>query len=294
MTFVKYPHLERLGTTEVEDITFGTCHVFYKIDGTNASVWYEGQLRAGSRNRELTVDNDNAGFAQWVMSESNRFEQLFEEYPGLYLYGEWLVPHSLKTYADDAWRKFYIFDVWDKTKFLPYEDYQPILKKYGLDYIPPLAVCKNPSVDQLYSLLERTGEFLIKDGAGRGEGLVVKNYDWKNKFDRQVWAKLVTNEFKEKAHKEMGAPLIQGSRLIEETIVDEFCTEEFIKKEKAKLENEVGSWKSEYIPKLLGVVYYTFIQEETWNWVKKYKNPEVSFKLLNRLVINKIKKVCEL
>ncbi len=32
MTFIKYQHLERFGSTEVEQIEFGECFVFPKID----------------------------------------------------------------------------------------------------------------------------------------------------------------------------------------------------------------------------------------------------------------------
>jgi hypothetical protein len=66
MEFKKYMHLERFGTSEVEGIEIGTTYVFPKLDGTNASVWFEdGKIKAGSRNRELSFDNDNAGFYKW-------------------------------------------------------------------------------------------------------------------------------------------------------------------------------------------------------------------------------------
>ena len=64
MEFRKYQHIERFGTDEVDGIEFGKCYIFYKIDGTNGSVWLDndGNLKAGSRNRELTLENDNARF----------------------------------------------------------------------------------------------------------------------------------------------------------------------------------------------------------------------------------------
>lgn len=36
MEFNKYQHIERFGTDEVENIEFGRCFIFYKIDGT---IW---------------------------------------------------------------------------------------------------------------------------------------------------------------------------------------------------------------------------------------------------------------
>ncbi len=38
MTFLRYPHLEKYGNQAVQDIEFGVCHIFPKLDGTNARV----------------------------------------------------------------------------------------------------------------------------------------------------------------------------------------------------------------------------------------------------------------
>ena len=120
--FVKYQHLERFGTAETEGIEFGECYVFPKIDGTNASVWYENeQIKAGSRNRELSLEKDNAGFFEWVI-QNKAIQEFLQEHSDLRLFGEWLVPHSLKTYRDDAWRRFYVFDVMRGDDYLHFEE----------------------------------------------------------------------------------------------------------------------------------------------------------------------------
>lgn len=294
MKFNKYMHIERYGTDEVEDIEFGECYIFYKIDGTNGSVWLDdGQVKAGSRNRELTLDNDNAGFYNYIIKNENIINYL-KEHPNHRLYGEWLVPHSLKTYREDAWRKFYIFDVAlhkddDTEELLPYEVYKFMLEKYNLDYIPPLAIMKNANYDSLIKLLEKTGQFLIEDGKGNGEGIVIKNYSFVNKYGRQTWAKIVANEFKEKHAKAMGASIVNSTELVEEKIINKFCTEAFIEKEYSKIVNEKEGWRSQYIQMLLGRVYSEFIKEESWNFVKELKNPRVNYKTLNSLLIKKVK-----
>lgn len=61
-SFYKYQHVERLGTTETNGIEMGMCYIFPKIDGTNSQLWFNEGLQAGSRNRHLEVENDNAGF----------------------------------------------------------------------------------------------------------------------------------------------------------------------------------------------------------------------------------------
>lgn len=298
MQFKKYMHIERLGTDEVEDIEFGECYVFYKIDGTNGSVWLddEGNIKAGSRTRELTLEKDNAGFYAYVL-ENEKIKAYLKEHPNHRLYGEWLVPHSLKTYRKDAWRKFYIFDVSLETEghdeLLPYEVYKAMLDKFELDYIPPLAILKNASDDSFIKLLEKTGQFLVEDGKGNGEGIVIKNYSFINKYGRQTWAKIVANEFKEVHAKTMGASIVTSTQLVEEKIVDKFCTETFIDKEYCKIVNEMQGWKSQYIPMLLSRVYSEFIKEESWNFVKYFKNPKINYKTLQALVTQKIKETKE-
>lgn len=294
MEFRKYQHIERFGTDEVDGIEFGKCYIFYKIDGTNASVWLdkEGKVKAGSRNRELTLENDNAGFYNAIINDE-RIINYLNTHPSHRLFGEWLVPHTLKTYRQDAWRKFYIFDVCldkeDGLEYIPYDIYKPLLEEFNLNYIPPLAIITNPTYESLIKCLEKTGQFLIEDGKGIGEGIVIKNYDFYNKYKRQTWAKIVANEFKEKHHKEMGCPEIKTEKMIEEKIVDDFCTESFIEKEYTKIVIEQNGWQSKYIPMLLGRVFSELIKEESWNIVKKYKNPKIDYKTLNALVIRKIK-----
>lgn len=294
--FTKYQHVERVTHQECEGLLEGLCYVFPKIDGTNASVWInEGSLCSGSRNRELSEESDNAGFHKWIISKLDQFLPLFVSHENYILYGEWLVPHSLKTYRDEAWRDFYVFDVLDTFTglMLPYEAYKDLLEEHKINYIPPLAKIKDPNSENLLQLLERSGEFLIKDGHGKGEGIVVKNYDFVNKYGRQVWGKMVTNEFKEVHTKTMGAPEINSTLLVEEQIVRDHLTEEFIKKEQAKIvsASSVEFFDNSMIGETLGRVWYEFIREETWNWVKEHKGPKVNFRLLQNLVFKKTKEV---
>lgn len=287
--FTKYMHLERLGTTEVEGIEVGTVYVFPKLDGTNASVWFEdGELAAGSRNRKLSVENDNAGFFNWAKTQEN-LQRMVKDYPFCTFYGEWLVPHSLTTYRDDAWRKLYLFDVFDREEgeYLSYEATQALFEEYGVDYLPPLAIVKNGTYETFQELLQKN-VFLIKEGMGVGEGIVLKNYHWRNRFGNVVWAKLITNSFKEVHHKAMGAPII-GPDAVEERIVEKFVTQHLVDKVQAKLSLENDGWHSKLIPQLLGVVFYDLIKEEMWEILKDFKNPKIDFGFLQRLTIARIK-----
>lgn len=295
MYFKKYQHIERFGTDEVSGIELGEAYVFPKIDGTNASIWVDNDLniKSGSRNRELSLKKDNSGFCKWT-SEQKRIKDFLSKYPNLRLYGEWLIPHSLKTYRKDAWRKFYVFDVCidkndDSVEYLKYELYKEKLEEFNLDYIPCIAKIKNGSYEQFIKWLQHN-IFLIEDGKGAGEGIVIKNYDFYNKYGRQTWAKIITSEFKEKHSKVMGASEVKGKKLIEEEIAEKYCIEALVEKTFEKIKNE-NEWSNKKIPELLNRVYHDIIQEECWNIVKENKMPTINFKTLHHFVITKVKKI---
>ena len=284
MGFVKYQHIERFESDTVSGISKGKCFIFPKIDGTNASIWMEnGEIRAGSRNKELTKDHDNAGFYQWVLSHSDMFSPFFYKNPDLTLYGEWLVPHTIRAYKDNAWRNFYIFDVainkvHSPFFYLPYYTYSKILDKFSLEYIRPQNIIMNPTMDQLEKELEKN-HYLMENTSDCGEGIVIKNYDYINKFGNQIWAKIVRSEFIEKHSHNPHTPKPAVDH-IEIEIAKNYVTGALVQKEKSKIVNESGCWESKYIPRLLNTVYYSIVTECMWDIVKKYKNPKIDFKLM--------------
>ena len=296
MDFEKYQHVEKFGTTEVEGIDIGTCYIFPKIDGTNGTIWYEtdnrgvGQVCAGSRTRRLSYpDVDNQGFYKWIVEsgEGEKCANLLRDRPAMRLYGEFLVPHTLRTYDDKAWGKFYVFDVMDYDAYLPYEDYSLLLDAHDIEYIPPIAIIKNPTYEKLIGFLDRN-TYLIKDGQGVGEGIVIKNYDYRNKYGRQTWAKIVSNEFKA-SHAKVQPTEVQERRLVEEDIVNKYVTLSLVEKEYAKI--AIDGWESKMIPRLLGTVYYCLVKEECWNFVKEFKNPSIDFKRLMYFTNNRVKQL---
>lgn len=130
--------------------------------------------------------------------------------------------------------------------------------------------------------------YLMKDN-GIGEGIVIKNYSYKNKYYRVVWAKMVTDEFKE-VHRETFGGENQEIESIEQKIVNVFLTNAFIEKEYNKLllalENEGRVWTNKCIPELLGRIYKEFIDEECFNFIKKFKAP-----IVNQSTYSKFQKI---
>ncbi len=233
------------------------------------------------------------------------------------LFGEWMVPHTFKQYRDEVWRKFYVFDVWHiaEERWLSYSRYWKLCADFGLHVIEPLAIIKNPAPQNLQRLVE-SNTYLIKDGGGPGEGIVIKNYEWKNKYGCQPWAKLVRNEFKEENRRAFGVHEPGSSFQIEAAIAEEFVTSTLVNKELAKIIYKLGDediakgvgpkdtnlafegprmkvlerHRGQIIPRLLQTIYHCIVTEELWAALKKHKNPVIDFRRLRQFVIVETKK----
>lgn len=77
--FEEFPKIARLSRE---------CIVTEKLDGTNAQVaiTQDGDVRAGSRNRWITPESDNFGFARWVKENEDKLRVILG--PGRH-FGEW-------------------------------------------------------------------------------------------------------------------------------------------------------------------------------------------------------------
>ena len=99
--FIKFPKIARYSRE---------CIVTEKIDGTNASIFIEAgtgrdaealyvsdglAMYAGSRKRWITPENDNAGFARWVLDHA---DELLALGPGRH-FGEWWGSKIQRTYG---------------------------------------------------------------------------------------------------------------------------------------------------------------------------------------------------
>jgi hypothetical protein len=313
--FKQYLHIEKFGNEAVEGIELGKVFVFPKLDGTNASVWMNNTFRgypsgegepylgAGSRTRELSIEKDNAGFYHWITTawgETDPWYGFLDKNPTLRLYGEWLVPHSFKGYRAEAWRQFYVFDVFnDETEqYLSYDAYKPLLDEFGITYIPPLAIIKNGDYGRFLEHLSKNF-FMIPDGGEPGEGIVLKNYDFQNKFGQQAFAKIIRNEFKELHHREMGAPEINSGKMNEERIIEQTLSVHLIDKTIAKItsvRNSISqevfvSFNKKDIPQLFERVFYDIVKEELWDAWKEIDFATINGKTLKALIINKIKEL---
>ena len=260
MKFEKYMHILRITDplpSDLRGLTEGHVFVFPKLDGACHSVFWDeeaGEVRCASRNNVLSETSDGTGFYKYFKAHPE-LSELVEKYHYMTLYGEFLTPHTIRDYEDDAWEQFYVFDVACNGSMYPYTIYKEDLDAYNIKYIPPMAVLKNPTHEDLLSYVGEN-HFLMKNGLV-GEGIVVKNYLYKNCYGRTVWGKIVREDFKvaskspNKGMKEL---------TVEEMIADEYVTKDFVSKEFHKFTDDRGvEWSDSMIPDFLH-----YIWEQWW------------------------------
>ena len=279
--FKKYEKIHRLGKEETEDILLGFCHVTEKIDGANTSIWLddEGVIRMGSRTRILGDEEFN-GFVPYVKAHVG-IKRCLEENPLWHLYLEWMVRHTI-SYKETAYKKAYLFDIYDGEKYLPQDEVIEVGKKYGIETVPYHGILENPTLEQLNEFVGKT-EF-----GDRGEGIVIKNLDFVNKFGDVVYAKIVTESFKEDNAVVFGGNNKHSDSYWEMWVVNKFMTlgriEKIINKIQAVLpEGEVIGLK--HTPRVAGTAYHDLITEECWEIANK--TSQINFTILKRVEMKK-------
>lgn len=190
MEFKKYTDVIRHGKNGTHQTIEGDVEIVIqeKLDGSNASFKVvNGEILAFSRNTQLDENNNLRGFYEWTRTLNP--EQLLE---GVTYFGEWLVKHKLD-YGDNM-NQFYLFDVFNEHT-LEYSSFSMVedeSKRLGLNLVPVFYVGKSLPFEEIEKF---AGQSKL---AEKGEGVVVKNYNYKNKYESQVFTKIVTKEFQEK------------------------------------------------------------------------------------------------
>lgn len=123
-TWPKIPRLQKVNMTITE-----------KIDGTNSCVIVENGEVVGcqSRNRLISPDNDNFGFAAWVEENKDTLKTLGDGYH----YGEWAGPGIQKNPHLLSEKKFFLFNsyrwntVFEKNENHPAREIVSVVPTYG-------------------------------------------------------------------------------------------------------------------------------------------------------------------
>lgn len=286
-TFKKYPKIHRLGKEETDGILIGECHIEEKIDGANGQIWLDkrGEVVCGSRNRELTEGFN--GFVDYV-KEHKGINKLLNDHPEYRLYGEWLVRHTI-SYKETAYQQFYLFDITvagdgeDNEDFLPKSEVIRLADEYNILRPEYHGSFTNPSVEQLNNLV---GKSVLGD---KGEGVVVKNHDYRDKWGNHSYAKIVTQDFKESNAITFGGNNKYSDTYWEMWIINKYINSARVKKIMHKLESEIGKLDLQHTPRISGTVYYDVLTEEIWE-ISKHAHT-INFTSLKRLAMRKIVQV---
>lgn len=222
-----------------------------KIDGANASFRLDSTNPLGvscySRNRLLDEDNTLSGFYGWV---NENILPIKEKLNSNYIYfGEWLVKHKVQ-YKTEYYKNFYLFSIWDITKEQYVSDDIVIAesKRLCLTTVPYKYIGQYVSFEHLMSFV---GQSDMTEEPNTGEGVVVKNVSYFDKFNKQCFVKLVSEKFAEVQKQRLPKNPNVTNRLI--PIIKSVLTKPRVEKLLFKLVDE-GLLKEDYSIKDMGII----------------------------------------
>ena len=293
--YKSYLHVERLDKDECAGLLQGRVYVTAKLDGTNAVVWADENrgIHCGSRTRELSLDNDNAGFMAWMMQDTpgsiqEKIHFMCQDNPHLIFYGEWGVGRigAIKKYDKTAQNCLWFFDAYNRNadEYIHWDKLCELLDRYDLgNYkVELLATLDHPSPQDIVNLADNN-HFLLDDDTV-GEGVVCKNYDFINKYGRYTVGKYVLNTFKPHKSSRVIAP---GK--VEQMFVDKYITVPELDKAKAKAALYCGEEydqiinKNKFIGVFINIIWKDTLEENIVDFLKKQHNPVIDFNNLNSL-----------
>ena len=261
MQFKPYNKIHALHKEECEGILEGTCYIQEKVDGANASIWLgdDGEIHYGSRSRDLFLANDNFnGFGDWVRAHP-QLKFFFKQYPAIRINGEWLVRHTIG-YRETSYKKFYACGMVQSdggiTMVLDFDDMYFLASTYEIPAVQLHGKFENPSMELIRSF---AGQSVLGE---KGEGVVVKNLSFRNKFGDVNFGKYVTQEFKEDNGVTFGGNNKFSETYEEMYFVNKFVTLPRVEKTTHKLESMEGKLSEKHIPRVMGMVFYDVMSEE--------------------------------
>lgn len=295
---IKYPKIKRLGDEDTDGILLGKVYVQEKVDGANTSIWLDedGKLKCGTRTR--IVDEGFNGFPDYVKAHEG-IQKYLADHPTHRLYGEWLVRHTI-AYNETAYKQFYLFDILDVSdtfeaeqddedvdrqivrgsKWLTIEEVNQTAKDYGINHVPLFGTFENPSPDQLQEFVGKT------EYGDKGEGIVIKNPEFINKWGDRACAKMVAKEFMEENAVVFGGNNKYSKVYHEMYVVNKYMTlarvQKIMNKIQPTIDRRLGM---EHTAQIMGMAYHDMFEEEMWGVAKKH--PIINFKDLQRLATKK-------
>lgn len=196
-----YRHKQASKALKYHSLSSLKYHASVKIHGTNAAVGKteDGQVWFQSRNRVITPDDDNQGFAKWAVRKDWDFLN-----PGTIIYGEWAGEGiQAKVAISNAPRTFFIFSTYDHK----YDEWVPLdfhgdYRQWDKDIIQMRYHITNIEIDFkdkecMEFIKQKTLEVEDQcpvakrffDIEGIGEGLVWQPADYDHMQNKDFWFK---------------------------------------------------------------------------------------------------------
>lgn len=307
-----YQHVEKIGNSEVQGILQGKVWIQEKLDGANLSVAWDQEsddFIICSRNNVVyhTGECHNKGFQKaidYIKSEFG-FKQLFAECPDLILRCEYLTKHKVPVKKEFN-GKVVIYDVEitpndlrNDTDYDIYLTYDEAFKASGdevdeMSYtwyrqtFPELLwltaiTAINPTVEELQEWSKGHSDYFEYR-----EGIVIKNYDFTNKYGRTKWGKVISPVFDAKKSLKARSKLEVGE--LEQMFVDKFITPGYVEKEIHKIRDAKGDVSTKDMGQIIGRVPYELFQDEMWRFLGKANAGEFNFRVWRAATIDKVRK----
>ena len=282
MTHKKFMDIERIKESNTSGFNKGDHVVIQeKIDGANIAIRYDSvtdTIIAQSRKQILNSDNNLRGFYEWSQTLD---KELVASVLGdnFILFGEWLVPHSIK-YPDDKYNHVYFYDVYDTStgQYLPQSTVDATIDLLNLDYVPVFYDGEFISWEHCMSFVGRTDL-----GGEMGEGIVIKNQTRLNDPNTRspFYLKIVCEKFTEtkgQKHVKVIDPeklkSMEENKALAETIVTEARIAKLLNKfvDEGILPEDWGAKEMPIVAKNLTKAVYDDCVKEEPDTVKQIEN----------------------
>lgn len=267
----KYTDIIRYGKASAQGIIKegDKISITEKIDGANASFTADKENTNGvscySRRLILNEENTLRGFYKWVNDNIVPIKDKLN--PNYRYIGEWLVSHKVQ-YQEDKYQQFYMFSIWDENKeeYVSDEIVISEAERLGLKTVEYFYIGDFISYEHMSSFIGKSNITKIPD---TGEGIVVKNSNYFDKYGKQVFVKLVSENFAEIQKQKLPKnPNIHEKEIV---IIKTVLTKPRVDKLMHKLVDENKLTRDEFaienmkkLIKLLGnKVYEDMIKEES-------------------------------
>jgi hypothetical protein len=289
--FIKYLDIEHLGTEENNAIFTqpdDEIVVEEKVDGGNGAFWVEdGFIHVASRSRDLVAEKDNHLFALQRKKLLETLYPHFEEIDTRFIYYvEWMAKHTI-SYGDKIPSAIGL-DIRPfegafgrPPAFIGRKAKEEIFEKLGVSCVALKGVFKAKEMNEkLFDELAKSSAYY----SGLPEGLVFKNYGRANVWGRQMFGKVVREDFKEVNRAVFGG--LKKEHSDTPRFVEAFATEARIRKAILRLTDEgvlkLDRTLMKYLPM---AVAKDIFKEESDAILREFK--ELNFPVLKTLVAKK-------